>query len=92
MAALAKKGISYPGVGDLGTRLATSTDVLIYVLAISNTHAVTPNKLAFTSLHCSISSYTLKVLRSDKPSHRHDSNQYQTKAFICQIRPVLRQT
>ena len=50
----------------------------------SDTNAVIPNKLAFTNLHCSISSYTLKGLRSNKPSHKHDSNKYQSKAFaIC---------
>ena len=41
--------------------------------------------LAFTSLHCSISNYTLKGLRSDKPSHKHDSNKYQSKEF-CNLR------
>ena len=42
----------------------------------SDTHTAIPNKLAFTSLHCSISNYTLKGLRSDKPSHKHDPNKY----------------
>ena len=50
----------------------------------STDNAIIPNKLAFTKLHCSISSYTLKGLRSNKPSHKHDSNKYQSKAFaIC---------
>ena len=68
----------------------SSTDVPIYVDVISNeqsiffksdTNAVIPNKLAFTNLHCSISSYILKGLRSSKPWHKHDSNKYQSKAF-----------
>ena len=42
----------------------------------SDTHTAIPNKLAFTSLHCSISNYTLKGLRSDKPSHKHGPNKY----------------
>ena len=45
--------------------------------------------LAFTSLHCSISNYTLKGLRSDKPSHKHDSNKYQSKEF-CNLRLQIR--
>ena len=51
----------------------------------SDTNAVIPNKLAFTNLHCSISSYILKGLRSNKPLHKHDSNKYlSNKAFaIC---------
>ena len=62
----------------------------------SDTHTVIPNKLAFTSLHCSISNYTLKGLRPDKPSHKRDPNKYQTKAFgpfviTNQIRPDLQQ-
>ena len=48
----------------------------------SDPHAVSLNKLAFTSLHCSISNYTLKELWSHKPSHKHDSNKYQSKAFV----------
>ena len=48
----------------------------------SNQHAVILNKLAFTSLHCSIFNYTLKELWSHKPSHKHDSNKYQSKAFV----------
>ena len=48
----------------------------------SDPHAVILNKLAFTSLHCSISNYTLKELWSHKPSHKHDSNRYQSKAFV----------
>ena len=48
----------------------------------SDTHPVIPNKLAFTSLHCSISNYTLNGLWSHKPSHKHDSNKYQSKAFV----------
>ena len=66
----------------------SSTDVLgvlIYVdvlqqtvhFFLSDPQAVIPNKLAFTVLHCSISNYTLKGLRSDKPSHKQDSNKYQ---------------
>ena len=47
----------------------------------SDPHAVIPNKLAFPSLHCSISNYTWK-LWSHKPSHKHDSNKYQSKAFV----------
>ena len=45
----------------------------------SDQHAVILNKLAFPSLHCSISNYTLKT---HKPSHKHDSNKYQSKAFV----------
>ena len=41
-------------------------------------HPVIPNKLAFTSLHCSISNYTF----DRKTLHKHDSNKYQTKAFV----------
>ena len=48
----------------------------------SDTHAVIANKLACTSLHRSISSYTSIGLRSDKPSHKNDSNKYLTKAFV----------
>ena len=35
-------------------------------------------------LHCSIFNYTLKglMIRSDKTSHKHDSNKYQSKAFV----------
>ena len=63
-------------------------------LELQHLHAVIPNKLAFTSFHFLISKYTLKgrnnsdasetsfQLRSDKPSHKHDSNKYQTKAFV----------
>ena len=40
----------------------------------SDPHAIIPNKLAFTSFHCSISNHTLKGLRSLKPSHKQDSN------------------
>ena len=47
----------------------------------SDPHAVISNKLAFPSLHCSISNYTWK-LWSHKPSHKHDSNKYQSKAFV----------
>ena len=84
----------------------SSTDVLIYVDVISkqtvhffqsDTHTVIPNKLAFISLHCSITNYTLKGLRSDKPLHKRDPNKYQTKAFgpfviTNQIRPDLQRT
>ena len=50
----------------------------------SDTKTVIPNELAFTNLDCSISSYTLKGLRSNKPSHKHDSCKYQSTAFaIC---------
>ena len=49
----------------------------------SDPHSVIPNKLAFPSLHCSISHYTLKTLIShDKPSHKQDSNKYQSKAIV----------
>ena len=48
----------------------------------SDTNAVIPNKLAFTNFHCSISNYTLKALRSNTPSHKHDSSKYQSKAFV----------
>ena len=42
-----------------------------------------PNKLAFTSLHCSISNYTFDRRDSDLINlHKHDSNKYQTKAFV----------
>ena len=41
-------------------------------------HPIIPNKLAFTSLHCSISNYTFDW----KTLHKHDSNKYQTKAFV----------
>ena len=77
----------------------SSTDVLIYVDVISNkqsiffqsdTNAVIPNKLAFTNLHCSISSYILKGLSSNKPSHKHDSNKYLSKQSICNLRPQIR--
>ena len=77
----------------------SSTDVLIYVDVISNkqsiffqsdTNAVIPNKLAFTNLHCSISSYILKGLSSNKPSHKHDSNKYLSKRSICNLRPQIR--
>ena len=40
----------------------------------SDMNAVITNKLAFTSLHCLISNYTLKGLRSNKPLQKHDSN------------------
>ena len=56
----------------------------------SDTNAVIPNKLAFTNLHCSISSYILKGLRSNKPSHKHDSNKYLSKQSICNLRPQIR--
>ena len=65
----------------------SSTDVLIYVNVIPNKqsissfqsdpHAFIPNKLAFPSLHCSISNWRLW---SHKPSHKHDSNKHQ--AFV----------
>ena len=42
----------------------------------SDTHAVIPNKLAFTSLHWRDSDLIMINLR------RHDSNKYQTKAFV----------
>ena len=63
----------------------------------SDTHTVIPNKLAFISLHCSITNYTLKGLRSDKPLHKRDPNKYQSKAFepfiiTNQIRPDLQRT
>ena len=48
----------------------------------SDLPAVIPSKLVFTSLHCSISSWPLKGLRSDKPSNKHDSNRYQPKAYL----------
>ena len=54
-----------------------------------NPHDVILNKLVFPSLHCSISNYTLKGLRSDKPSHKHDSNKYQSKEF-CNLRLQIR--
>ena len=72
----------------------SSTDVPIYVDVISNkfifhffqsdNHAVIPNKLAFTSLHCSISFYTFDRRDSDLINLRAniDSNKYQTKAFV----------
>ena len=56
----------------------------------SDTNAVIPNKLALTNLHCSISSYILKGLRSNKPSHKHDSNKYLSKQSICNLRPQIR--
>ena len=43
----------------------------------SDPHAIIPNKLAFTSFHCSIANHTLKGLRSLKPSHKQDSNKTQ---------------
>ena len=63
-------------------KLVSSTDVLIYVYVISDKqsifqsdpHAVIPNKLAFT----------------DKPSHKHDSNKYQSKAFLSATRDLIR--
>ena len=47
----------------------------------SDMHAIISTKLAFTTLHCSIFNHTLKGLRSHKP-HKHDSDKYQTKAFV----------
>ena len=49
----------------------------------SDPHAVILNKLAFPSLHYSIS-IILWRLRSHKPSHKLDSNKYQSKpSVIC---------
>ena len=48
----------------------------------SDRNAVVPNKLAFTYLHCSISSCTLKGLRSNTPLHKHNSDTYELKAFV----------
>ena len=71
-------------------------------IELQHLHAVIPNKLAFTSFHCLISKYTLKgwnnsnasetsfQLRSDKPSHKHGLNKYQSKTFlICDQRFFL---
>ena len=71
-------------------------------IELQHLQAVIPNKLAFTSFHCSISKYTLKgrnnsyasetsfQLRSDKPSHKHGLNKYQSKTFlICDQRFLL---
>ena len=71
-------------------------------IELQHLHAVIPNKLAFTSFHCSISKYTLKgrnnsnasetpfQLRSDKPLHKHGLNKYQSKTFlICDQRFLL---
>ena len=62
----------------------------------SDMNAVITNKLAFTSLHCSISNYTLKGLRSNKPLHKHDSNNiiltHLYSVIASQIRPDLWRT
>ena len=71
-------------------------------IELQHLYAVIPNKLAFTSFHFSISKYTLKgrnnsdasetsfQLRSDKPSHKHGLNKYQSKTFlICDQRFLL---
>ena len=59
-------------------------------------NAVITNKLAFTSLHCSISNHTLKGLRSNKPLHKHDSNNiiltHLYSVIASQIRPDLWRT
>ena len=47
----------------------------------SDPHAVILKKLAFPSLYCSIS-IILWRLWSHKLSHKHNSNKYQSKAFV----------
>ena len=70
----------------------SSTNVLIYVDVISNNqsiffqsdpHALIPNNLAFPCLHRTARSpIILWRLWSHKPLHKHDSNKYQSKAFV----------
>ena len=62
----------------------------------SDTHAVIPNKLAFTSLHCSISNYTFDRRDSDLINLRTNTIQISIRpkhlqsATTNQIRPDLR--
>ena len=68
----------------------SSTDVLIYVDVISNKQSIFSSQIRTPSfpinwpslISTARSLYTLKGLRSNKSSHKHDSNKYQSKAFV----------
>ena len=71
-------------------QLVSSTDVLIYVDVISNKQSIFSSQIRTPSfpinwpslISTARSLYTLKGLRSNKPSHKHDSNKYQSKTFV----------
>ena len=68
----------------------SSTDVLIYVDVISKKQSIFSSQIRTPSfpinwpslISTARSLYTLKGLRSNKSSHKHDSNKYQSKAFV----------
>ena len=58
----------------------SSTDVLIYVAVISNKQSIFSSEIRTPSP--AQSPIILWRLWSHKPSHKHDSNKYQSKAFV----------
>ena len=57
-------------------------DVLIYVDVIPNKQSIFSSQIRTPSFPINWPSLVSKGLRSDKPSHKDDSNKYQTKAFV----------
>ena len=73
-----------------GFSLVSSTDVLIYVDVISNKHSSFSSQIHTPSFSINCPSLVstarsliiLWRLWSHKPSHKHDSNKYQSNAFV----------
>ena len=71
-------------------QLVSSTDVLIYVDVISNKQSIFSSQIRTPSFSINWPSLVstarspiiLWRLWSHKPSHKHDSNKYQSKAFV----------